>query len=309
MPRQGCAACKLAGLRTIWAIGRAGSMENNTAVSVDYLKRHENSKKHKDAVAKIMGVRISSVAGAPSQDAFQKTLEAAQSNQTSGEVCGVGKRWKLRRMVFALAEAKRRADQQFLRHATSICLMQDVRKGKLLIRFRAANPKLCTRRGIIAQRKLHRSMAEDLRDATLKGLEDFCKRRKLPGEPPCDQIDYALLAHIMINIRFFTSDAAPDEQAAGNLLRRPPISDSWEKWLPNLRVVSRDRAHASRRITTRLPWVILLLVDFLKIIPVSDSSRIVWNVDVVVYLFPKHNPGWETSLVWSSVFCVPMYER
>ena len=54
-------------------------------------------------------------------------------------------------MTGCLAEGARELDRAFLQQASSITLMQDVRAGKLLIRFRAALPDLTVRRGIIAQ--------------------------------------------------------------------------------------------------------------------------------------------------------------
>ena len=66
-----------------------------------------------------------------------------------GGVPGVGLRWKIQRMRYALGEARRNRDRKFLRTTTAISLIRDMRKSRLMIRFVAVNRKLQVRRGLL----------------------------------------------------------------------------------------------------------------------------------------------------------------
>ena len=57
---------------------------------------------------------------------------------------------------------------------------------------------------------------------------------------------------IISKLEQFTADAAADEQRAGKLLQQCSARDAWSH-LCALKIVTKDRAHASRRITKR-PW-------------------------------------------------------
>jgi hypothetical protein len=62
-----------------------------------------------------------------------------------------------------------------------------------------------------------------------------------------------LMTRLTLIIECFTADAASDEQLAGEMLRvAPPVRDDYPI-LGNIIAVTRDRAHAARRITKR-PW-------------------------------------------------------
>ena len=88
--------------------------------------------------------------------------------------------------------------------------------------------------------------------------------------------------HLLSIIEFFVSDAAGDEQKAGKLLR-----DGFrhlQPALPSLKVVVRDRAHASRRIISRgwsadpyLKSVLdMLLHNRMSIVRIIENS-VVWK--------------------------------
>ena len=59
------------------------------------------------------------------------------------------------------------------------------------------------------------------------------------------RLDGALERHLYTSIEMFAADGAADEQLAGRELQRPGPGRA--ALLPNLRVVLRDKAHASRR--------------------------------------------------------------
>jgi hypothetical protein len=176
-------------------------------------------------------------------------------------IASVGRRPKLRAMKFCVAEAVRRQDRRFLKSAITIAVMQDVRKHRLLVRFRASDIKLRWRSGILGQLKLGQSAgAEALMEAAVRIIESFCTSLhgavKRGNKQPKSRRDMDLMVHITQRIELFTSDAAADEQLAGDLLRgrrlAPSIREVWAP-LANLKLVTKDRAHASRRLTSK-PW-------------------------------------------------------
>lgn len=173
---------------------------------------------------------------------------------------GVGGRHKIRRMLWCLAEAARNADRRYLKNAESVSIIQDGRRSKLLIRFRACDHTLRPRQGILWQTHLHNVQAHHLREGTLQGLRNFCtefaKAPESKPNSPQPQFDKVLFKRLVQTIECFTSDAAADEQLAGELLKStnevPTVRDNFPA-LANLKVIARDRAHAARRITKR-PW-------------------------------------------------------
>ena len=109
------------------------------------------------------------------------------------------------------------------------------------------------RNGIIWQKKLGNLQAHNLRDGTMACLRIFST--ELHGAPnrrknaPKTSFDNRLFEHLTKTIECFVSDAAADEQLAGELLRAPSqIPTVCENFshLTNLLVVGRDRAHAAR---------------------------------------------------------------
>ena len=99
-----------------------------------------------------------------------------------------------------------------------MCIMQDVRKARLLIRYKASTLDLQVRRGVLGQAKLTDQRAEHLRDATLRVLRTFCTRHHgtpwRPAKSKPENLDKSLLTHLVSSIEEYTSDAAADEQKA-----------------------------------------------------------------------------------------------
>eukprot|EP00959_Pyramimonas_sp_CCMP1952_P126373 2643183-Pyramimonas_sp.AAC.1 len=75
-------------------------------------------------------------------------------------------------MKWCLAEAHRRADQSKFKHARSISLMQDARKGKLLVRFKAVDGSLHISRGVLGQARLDQGSAHQLTKVTFGIIAD-----------------------------------------------------------------------------------------------------------------------------------------
>jgi hypothetical protein len=262
--RLGCLVCKAAGVQSPFAHFEIGTIDydkRQTLVQSESFAKHSSTKAHKRAVCRLLGMPVEPVVNAPCTSHFANVLEAVRTRRASSSsgVEGVGKRHKVRRMGFCLAEAARHLDRQFLSTSCSIALMQDSRKGNLLVRFKACDAHLDTRRGILGQIKMVNLGARDIRDATLTILKKFCT----PGDgapflrpsAPKPALDEKLIGHMVDKIEHFAADAASDEQLAASMLRDatyPSVHETWDI-LPNLKIISRDRAHASRRLTKR-PW-------------------------------------------------------
>eukprot|EP00959_Pyramimonas_sp_CCMP1952_P050332 1051809-Pyramimonas_sp.AAC.1 len=84
-------------------------------------------------------------------------MHAAHKGRASGDdgAPGVGRRKKVTRLKHCPGEACRRITQRFLRKASSMTPMQDVRQQYLGARFRAATPDLKVRSGFLGLVDLH----------------------------------------------------------------------------------------------------------------------------------------------------------
>ena len=127
--------------------------------------------------------------------------------------------------------------------------------------------------------------------ATLTALEEFCtKGLGRPGQPHPDastpKVDTDLLAKLCAAIRWWFTDAAYDEFAAGELLVTLPEAS---KLFPNLRVIGREKAHASRRVLSRPQLADPYLTEV--------CNHFVWNYDSLASLI-QHNPT--VGDVWRS---------
>ena len=112
-----------------------------------------------------------------------------------------GQKENIRKMVYCLAEAAKQLDRRFLKKCYTAAIVQDVRKSRLLIRYKAATLDLQVRRGVLGQTKLTDQRAEHLKDATLRVLRTFCTRhhgtpwRPAKGKPA--KLDKSLLTHVV----------------------------------------------------------------------------------------------------------------
>ena len=158
---------------------------------------------------------------APSMPQFLKVLNAYRNKAGTRPVEDVARREKSRKMLFCLAESiMRSADRVFLRKANVATISQDVRKSRLLVRFRAAyldaSGALQLRAGILGQTRVPEGGALNLYDATLRVFQEFCTIQQAPlSSKSAGRLDGKLLERLLTIVRFFVADAASDEQAAG----------------------------------------------------------------------------------------------
>ena len=80
-------------------------------------------------------------------------------------------------------------------------------------------------------------------------LSNFLPTHEISVRPrAAPSLDTAILKHLRSICEVYGADSAADEQFAGQLLRPNSGRTVGKGQLPNLRVVIRDPAHASRRL-------------------------------------------------------------
>jgi len=230
------------------------------------LLRHHTSIKHQQNVAVSLGGLggPDGHARAPPHEQFRVVLTHLLDKGAHGKLKRMAPdalpSWdKRRRMEWCMAEAKRKGDREFLQQATVASLMADARGGSLLVRLAASDVQLNTRAMTLGLKHHYGSANEDAQKAIMTVIADMSTSHR--GAPPrgwglpqpLAEYDANLAAHVAEIVEVFTADAASDEQLAGRELQHP--SSGSPSPLPNLKLVIRDKAHASRRLLSR-PWVV-----------------------------------------------------
>ena len=202
-------------------------------LSMNTLTRHARTKSH---LAKSSGISLE----APSVEEFKKVLQHCMDTKVAPNINGIpdiGKGGKIRRMIMSLADGMKRLDHQFTEKVKSMSIMRDASKGKLCIRFAMVDKSLETRAGLLAWQPVINSSAQGLLVLTTKGMRRFATLCVGGVQPQ-------LIKKILKQIRWYTHnvavDAADNEVLASELMRR--------SLTPNLCLVTRDKAHGTRRM-------------------------------------------------------------
>jgi hypothetical protein len=253
----GCKVCKEAGCNTLW--GRQEITRENVRITSLLQHRatkfHVKAKKHslKDQKILLNGKLT------PSSTSFRKVLNDFRMNRVAGAqgVHGVGKKNKLRKMLFCLAEASRECHRQFLAKAGSISLHQDGRKGKLVIRYRACTDQLARKDGCLGQADLAQDFghlgATAIAKGTMQVLRNMCTRRRWApvAEDTRMGFDKSLFNHLKSITELIDTDAAADERRAGKLLQHGSAAKNGAAAIPaefeNLKGHNLDKCHGTRR--------------------------------------------------------------
>ena len=210
-------------------------------------EQHEKTRCHRIGIG-----TATARAEAPSDEHFAKTYLAARERSTTRPIPGVSNTKKTRKMVYCLAEAARQLDRDFISTATCMTIMQDVRKSRLLVRFRASAPKMKTRCGILGFVRVPEGGALSLRDGTLEAFKQTVSRfANAPMSKRKGSLKLSALQHALDITCYYTADAAGDEQLAGHILKDGFSKENIPKLLKNLRIIIKDRAHATRRLGKR----------------------------------------------------------
>ena len=226
------------------------------------LKRHSSCPGHQQAVATFWDASPENPEipedAAPSTEEWASMWRSFRSkrymDQESDEIL---LRAKGRRMQYCLAEALRARHKQLLREAQCLTLSLDEAKTRLLVRFTCVGKRLQVHRGVLGMHRSkatgHKSVIESLDHVLRNACTDLVEH-----PPPAGNLDPTfhsdLYEHLRSITRVWNSDAGPDEMLAAKEVQKIPLSmDDLRPLLPNIVLVNRDKAHASRRVARR-PW-------------------------------------------------------
>ena len=227
------------------------------------VKRHAQCPTHQQAIAFMRGEEVELPPAAPADKEWQSVWSFLRKNRhmdmPSSEHIG---RFKVRKIVYCLAEALRARTRKHLKQATSMTLSLDGAKTRLLVRYASVTKDLAIARGVLGMGRssatghaavlkllsvIMQNAATDLAHAPPEAGQTSCK-----SEPTFDE---KLYEHIRSSVVVWNSDAAGDEMLAAQESQRLAMSPSTaQSLLPNLTFVNRDRTHASRRVAHR-PWL------------------------------------------------------
>ncbi len=270
--RVGCIACAPTS-SCVFGRFQAASVE---ACQISNLLKHQASKVHRGNVLTTLGLDVGpsgkpTVTAPPAPD-FMAVWDAAERGSVGEGVSHVGGHHKCKKIVWCLAEAIKRLDQEFVAGATTMAIHRDASGGCLLVRFVAANASLQVRRGIFGLAKNFGSSASEITAATSKLFVSFATQNL--GAPPrrhCDKDDAgetvaaaaaqpqhfrSLEDHARSILHMVNVDSASDEllSCAQMLGRAGEDMDQMNSQLfPKLEAVVRDKPHGQRRILSR-PW-------------------------------------------------------
>lgn len=245
----GCKVChstKVSSPFADYAITKASQLQKIN------LEKHDSCKSHRSAVKvwlKEGGCSGPSPDCAPPLSQFQELMECFSTKRSLSK--------KEVQMGWCLAEGLKSLDQKFIAKASHISLMRDERHGRLAIRFMAVAPDLSTRSGFLGQGRQTGTGADNLSLATWEVMKRACSRfLAAPGGRQAGYLKPRLFQHLRSHTVAICADAAADEMASCEILRSAQLTlipEDNQPMLPNLQHVFRDRAHASRRLTSR-PW-------------------------------------------------------
>ncbi|CAE7510513.1 unnamed protein product [Symbiodinium sp. KB8] len=231
---------------------------------------HAESAAHLGAVQRLLhpgGEVASADSGAPTLQQYGALLSWVRKGGSLRDgVPSVGHFWKCRQMVFTAAEAARRQYRKWLRESTSISLLRDERKSRVLIRFRCSDQNGVRHLGMLGRPKLTKGTASKLNEVTKQALRRFCTTNfAAPNRKPetAETCDESLYEHVRLHVHALTVDSASNEVAAGEAASSAEsraAHDVGQAFMPNLTVIVRDKAHGSRRVLER-PW---LADDYLR---------------------------------------------
>ena len=266
--RVGCLACGKAELN-----GNFGQFQVHTLTGLQFenFKHHSNLQSHQRAVA-ALSLRHPGCEGdmvtAPLISQFRTIWDKAKRSTSvrgmEDPAQGIF-RQKTSQKMYCLGEAVREKCRKSFREGKhhSATLSQDAAKGRLLVRFMNADEELHTRSGILGLQRGYGSGHKCTVKATQKAISEFCT--PLHGAPYANRylradftprLDYALYETVRKSFEIWNTDAASEELLAGREAKRMSFvgDDNVDvPLLPNIQIINRDKAHASRRVL-KTPW-------------------------------------------------------
>ena len=178
------------------------------------------------------------VLGAPTIDAFTKVWKAGVPQHLEG----IGSLQKVDKMLDCIFEALERRHRVSIASAETITLFRDESQGFLVLRALCCDRQLNQDHVLLGLNRDRGSDAFDIMEATEKIIRDFSKSLREDVGSDASQ----LTSHILSKIEAVCVDSASNETKSALIMRTSGLT-------PNLKVIIRDRAHASRRLLSR-PW-------------------------------------------------------
>ena len=225
------------------------------------LRRHQDSQKHQEALRFMEGsVSENDLVSAPSYLDFVGKLEDMQKGHSMRNGGSCSDRTVL--MHWCISESLLRLWRCKLSKATTLCLVRDERKGKLLIRFRSCSNDMDVCSGTLGCVRMKGGSAEDIVTATAKAMRIFCTSffnapRLGKGLQQQGGFDRSLFNHMRSIVHMLTTDSHPADLLASNIMKGNRKSaeerHNRDPFLANVVLVGRDGAHASTRLVKR-PW-------------------------------------------------------
>ena len=191
---------------------------------------------------------------APSHADFCNVTEHCQEGGGHRSVAGIGKRDKVQRMSFVVAEAMRMLDRLHISKSESIGLHVDGRAPRLTVRFSAGvMDGFRLRKGLLRHVNYIKSKsrcadaATNLATLIQRLIRNFCTFAK---ETKFESFDNVLFEHIRKHTELVDADAEGVAQLANQELTNA-FKDVALPFFPNAKVAIKDTAHEARRCLSR----------------------------------------------------------
>ena len=267
----GCMDCRVAGKTKKACHGGSWAcfgIVAHSSLQVRSLERHQESECH--VLASGENYNNEHDDRAPGINDFKTLLNHVKRTTVGRDGVGsVGGHKKCRKMMWCLAEANRERKRAHFRKGKGVdsndvlistTIYQDARKGKLQVRCTSASSGLEKFDGHLGTVDLAKHFSLDacgIMQGTLFALESFCIRWCGPpyvdddSKVPQPEMDVELRNALIQSVETYVSDSASDEIRAGHMLAGQSTSSQYLPSLPSLKVVVRDKPHATRRNLSR----------------------------------------------------------
>jgi hypothetical protein len=170
------------------------------------------------------------------------------------------------------------------------------------MKYTACDAKLEVRCGCLAVMRDCGATAADIAKAAHQAIQRFCRRRVLHPAMNCHKpqrhgartspADSAarVANHITRHVEMFTADGAANEQLAGKMLHPGSLRSGLVPKLPGLKLLLRDKAHGTRRLTERTVEVDPVLRHIMETLVAGQESlaRVLQNSRQIAKIFQQH---------------------
>ncbi len=245
----GCAVCHKNGRCSgVW-----GSYLASRNVQWHTIAHHARSKEHRHAMLQAAGVDMEPF-GVPSRAKFRLVWQhVLRGTSLAQGTPGVGQRKLVQRMIFCLAEARKRLDREHFQSVEAVTLHQDGCAGRLVVRFAAVDTHCTLRRGYLGhinQQEFAGGGAVGIARSTQEILRQMCTPLcGAPGASTEQVVDQVLLDRVSAAVCAINADAAGDEQAAARHLQSQPPLQDFAAPFANCKIIIQDKCHGARRRT------------------------------------------------------------